>query len=73
MSRFWSPRVSRLSPYVPGEQPKIANLTKLNANENPYGPSPRVLEAIRAEVGDDLRLYPDPDASALKQAIAEQA
>ncbi len=71
MSRFWSPRVSRLSPYVPGEQPKIANLTKLNTNENPYGPSPRVLEAIRAEVGDNLRLYPDPDASALKQAIAE--
>jgi len=71
MSRFWSPRVSRLSPYVPGEQPKIANLTKLNTNENPYGPSPRVLEAIRAEVGDNLRLYPDPDASALKQAIAD--
>jgi len=71
MSRFWSPLVSRLSPYVPGEQPKIANLTKLNTNENPYGPSPKVLEAIRAEVGDNLRLYPDPDASALKQAIAD--
>ncbi|MEW6764954.1 MAG: histidinol-phosphate transaminase, partial [Pseudomonadota bacterium] len=71
MSRFWSPLVSRLSPYVPGEQPKIANLTKLNTNENPYGPSPKVLEAIRAEVGDSLRLYPDPDASALKQAIAD--
>lgn len=71
MSRFWSPLVSLLSPYVPGEQPKIANLTKLNTNENPYGPSPKVLEAIRAEVGDNLRLYPDPDASALKQAIAD--
>ncbi|MEW5837929.1 MAG: histidinol-phosphate transaminase [Pseudomonadota bacterium] len=71
MSRFWSPLVSRLSPYVPGEQPKIANLTKLNTNENPYGPSPKVLGAIRAEVSDNLRLYPDPDASALKQAIAD--
>ncbi len=71
MSRFWSPLVSRLSPYVPGEQPKIANLTKLNTNENPYGPSPRVLEAIRAEVSDSLRLYPDPEAFALKQAIAD--
>jgi len=70
MSRFWSPLVSRLSPYVPGEQPKIANLVKLNTNENPYGPSPKVLEAIRAEVGDGLRLYPDPEATALKEAIA---
>jgi len=70
MSRFWSPLISRLSPYVPGEQPKIANLVKLNTNENPYGPSPKVLEAIRAEVGDGLRLYPDPEATALKEAIA---
>ncbi|MGK0674034.1 MAG: histidinol-phosphate transaminase [Halothiobacillaceae bacterium] len=70
MRRFWSPLVSRLSPYVPGEQPKIANLVKLNTNENPYGPSPKVLEAIRAEVGDGLRLYPDPEATALKEAIA---
>jgi len=70
MSRFWSPLVSRLSPYVPGEQPKMTNLVKLNTNENPYGPSLKVLEAIRAEVGDSLRLYPDPDALALKQAIA---
>lgn len=71
MSRFWSPLVARLSPYVPGEQPKIANLVKLNTNENPYGPSPAVLAAIQAEVGEGLRLYPDPDASALKQAIAD--
>lgn len=70
MSRFWSPLVSRLSPYVPGEQPKIANLVKLNTNENPYGPSPKVLAAIRAEVGENLRLYPDPDASALKRVLA---
>lgn len=70
MSRFWSPLVARLSPYVPGEQPKMANLVKLNTNENPYAPSLKVLEAIRAEIGDSLRLYPDPDATALKQAIA---
>ena len=48
MSRFWSPVVGTLSPYVPGEQPKLQNLVKLNTNEHPYGPSPTVLEAIRA-------------------------
>src|SRR5512143_201542 len=71
MSRYWSPLVHRLSPYVPGEQPKIKNLVKLNTNENPYGPSPRVLAAIAAEVNDGLRLYPDPTAMQLRQAIAD--
>lgn len=71
MSRFWSPIVHELSPYVPGEQPKGSNLVKLNTNENPYGPSPRVLEAIRLDVSDRLRLYPDPNASQLKQTIAD--
>jgi histidinol-phosphate aminotransferase len=71
MSRFWSPVVHRLSPYVPGEQPKRENLVKLNTNENPYGPSPRVMEAIQGELGDALRLYPDPDASLLRQAAAD--
>ena len=47
MSPFWSPLVHQLAPYVPGEQPQLANLVKLNTNENPYGPSPRALEAIR--------------------------
>ena len=73
MSRFWSRVVSTLTPYVPGEQPKIANLIKLNTNENPYPPSPRVLAAIQAELGADaarLRLYPDPNADLLKAAIA---
>ena len=70
MSRFWSDVAKGLTPYVPGEQPKLANLIKLNTNENPYGPSPRVLDAIRAEVGDRLRLYPDPNADQLKQAVA---
>ncbi len=71
MSRFWSPVIHKLSPYVPGEQPKRDNLVKLNTNENPYGPSPRVIEAIRGELGDGLRLYPDPTASRLRQAAAD--
>jgi histidinol-phosphate aminotransferase len=70
MSRFWSEGVQDLTPYVPGEQPKVSNLVKLNTNENPYGPSPRVLEAIREAAGDGLRLYPEPDAGALRRAIA---
>ena len=70
MSRFWSPVVHQLTPYVPGEQPKVNRLIKLNTNENPYGPSPRVLEAIRAAASDDLRLYPDPGCTSLREAIA---
>lgn len=71
MSRFWSPVVRTLTPYVPGEQPKLANLIKLNTNENPYGPSPRVLEALRAEAAESLRLYPDPNADRLKRTLAD--
>ncbi len=70
MSRFWSDVAKGLTPYVPGEQPKLAKLVKLNTNENPYGPSPRALEAIRAATGDSLKLYPDPNAEQLKLAIA---
>ena len=70
MSRFWSAVVHGLTPYVPGEQPKLPNLIKLNTNENPYGPSPRVLAALQAEIGDGLRLYPDPNADRLKAAVA---
>lgn len=75
MSRFWSPVVHDLTPYVPGEQPKLANLIKLNTNENPFPPSPRVHAAILAELGQDaarLRLYPDPNADRLKEAIARR-
>jgi histidinol-phosphate aminotransferase len=71
MSRFWSDIVHTLTPYVPGEQPKVSNLIKLNTNENPFGPSPKVLDAISAETNDLLRLYPDPNASELKSAIAQ--
>ncbi len=69
MSRFWSPVVHTLSPYVPGEQPGRDGIIKLNTNENPYPPSPRVLAAI-ASATDRLHLYPDPGASALRGAIA---
>lgn len=71
MSRFWSPFVKDLVPYVPGEQPKLARLVKLNTNENPYGPSPKALEAMRGELNDNLRLYPDPNGDRLKQAVAD--
>ncbi len=71
MSKFWSSFVHTLVPYVPGEQPKIANLVKLNTNENPYGPSPQALAAMEQERSDNLRLYPDPNSDVLKQAIAD--
>ena len=70
MSRFWSPVVKTLTPYVPGEQPQIQRLVKLNTNESPYGPSPKALAAISQQITDDLRLYPDPEGVALKKAIA---
>ena len=70
MSRFWSRLTHDLKPYVPGEQPRIADLVKLNTNESPLGPSPRALEAIRGEAADTLRLYPDPQALALRAALA---
>lgn len=71
MSKFWSSFVKELVPYVPGEQPKLANLIKLNTNENPYGPSPKAIAAMQAELNDSLRLYPDPNGERLKRAVAE--
>ena len=70
MSRFWSPVVQTLTPYVPGEQPQMQRLVKLNTNESPYGPSPKALAAIGDQNNADLRLYPDPEGTKLKQAIA---
>lgn len=70
MSRFWSAFVHDLVPYVPGEQPKIANLVKLNTNEHPFGPSPMAISAMQAAVNDDLRLYPDPNSDALRTIVA---
>ena len=71
MSKYWSELVSQLEPYVPGEQPKISNITKLNANENPYGPSPDALAVMEQLSNDDLRLYPPMNADDLKQTIAD--
>jgi histidinol-phosphate aminotransferase len=65
------PLVQRLHAYVPGEQPKIPGLIKLNTNENPYPPSPKVLAAVKAAVDGRLRLYPNPTASALREKLAQ--
>lgn len=70
MSRFWSDHIADLVPYLPGEQPKVAGLLKLNTNENPYGPSPLALKAIKDAADERLRLYPDPAAAQLCEAIA---
>ncbi len=69
--KYWSESIRGIQPYVPGEQPRIAGLIKLNTNENPFPPSPRALEAIRHAANDELRLYPDPDSRELKAAFAE--
>jgi histidinol-phosphate aminotransferase len=66
------PLVQSLSPYVPGEQPKTAGVVKLNTNENPYGPSPKVLQALRAALDDRLRLYPPPTADTLREKLAKR-
>jgi len=71
MSRFWSSLTHDLKPYVPGEQPRMAGLVKLNTNESPLAPSPRALDAIRGEAAETLRLYPDPQALALRTALAD--
>ena len=65
------PLVARLHPYVPGEQPKIRGLIKLNTNENPYPPSLKVLRAVQAAVDGRLRLYPNPTCSALREKLAK--
>ena len=70
MEKYWSDLVKQLRPYEPGEQPCMDGVLKLNTNENPFGPSPKVLSAITAQLGNQLRLYPPPSADLLKQAIA---
>ncbi|MDO5770336.1 MAG: histidinol-phosphate transaminase [Psychrobacter sp.] len=72
-TRLWSTKAKNLTPYVPGEQPKHDNLCKLNTNENPYPPSPKVAAAITAELTDQasgLRLYPAPESDELRQSLA---
>jgi histidinol-phosphate aminotransferase len=70
MSRYFQPHIERMAGYVPGEQPRDGGFIKLNTNENPYPPSPRVAEAIRAALGERLRLYPDPVGTAFREAAA---
>ncbi|GHU09605.1 histidinol-phosphate aminotransferase 1 [Spirochaetia bacterium] len=80
MSKYWNSRIKGLSPYIPGEQPRERKFIKLNTNENPYPPSPKVIEAIQyvlaqggggnAYTGARLRLYPDPACTELREAIA---
>ncbi|MBQ4283345.1 MAG: histidinol-phosphate transaminase [Lachnospira sp.] len=70
--RAWENYIRKVVPYVPGEQPKIADVIKLNTNENPYPPSPKAVEASEHFDYDRLRLYPDPEASLLVEAIADR-
>src|SRR5579863_8564661 len=70
MKRFIRPLVENLHAYVPGEQPKVPGLIKLNTNENPYPPSPKVLRAVKAAVDGRLRLYPNPTAQTLRERLA---
>jgi histidinol-phosphate aminotransferase len=71
VSRYWSELARGLSPYVPGEQPQIPGLVKLNTNESPLGPSPKAIEAVRAAAVDTLRLYPDPQSTRLREVLAD--
>ena len=73
-TRLWSSKARNLSPYVPGEQPQHDNLCKLNTNENPFPPSPKVGEAIAKvleQQADELRLYPAPESNDLRAALAQ--
>ncbi len=70
MKEFWSARIRDAVPYVPGEQPRDRKFIKLNTNENPYPPSPKAVEAMKNAVNADLRLYPDPECSVLREAAA---
>jgi histidinol-phosphate aminotransferase len=68
---YFRPEIDAMSGYTPGEQPKIMDLLKLNTNENPYPPCPAVLNGLKNADGERLRLYPDPTADKLRDAIAE--
>src|SRR5699024_12866572 len=70
MSKFWSQLAQEATPYIPGEQLNKTDILKLNTNENPYHPSPKVIEAIQAEAGESLHLYPSPILDTLRQTIA---
>ena len=72
MSRYFLPHIDRMAGYVPGEQPRDGGFIKLNTNENPYPPSPRVLDALSRALHDRLRLYPDPIGTAFREAAARR-
>lgn len=71
MKEYWSRRIRDAVPYVPGEQPRGRTFIKLNTNENPYPPSPKVVEAVKSAAGEGLRLYPDPECAGLRAAAAK--
>ena len=71
MNKFWNDKIKEIEPYVPGEQPKDKKYIKLNTNENPYSPSKKVIEKIKSMNLEDLKLYPDPDVSKLREVIAD--
>lgn len=71
MEKLWKKNLRRIDPYVPGEQSKEKNIVKLNANENPYPPSPKAAQVIKSFDTDALRFYPDANAGSLKKAIAD--
>ena len=70
MSRCLGKTAREITPYTPGEQPHDKQYIKLNTNESPYPPSPRVIEIIESRANTDLRLYPDPESKKLRQAMA---
>ena len=71
MEKLFEKNIRQIDPYVPGEQSKEKNIVKINANENPYPPSPKAIEAIKNFSADKLRFYPDANAAPLKKAIAD--
>lgn len=70
MSEYWNENIKKISTYVPGEQPRDKRYIKLNTNENPYGPSSKVITAIKKAANEDLRLYPDPECRELRKTIS---
>jgi len=72
MSQYWTDLVHKLDPYVPGEQPQDQQYVKLNTNENPYPPSPEVIQAIDSYNKHQLKLYPDPQSTRLREALAQR-
>ena len=70
MNKYWSETTKNIEPYIPGEQPKDRNYIKLNTNENPYPPSPKVIEAIMKTANENLQLYPDPNCDELRHTLA---